>query len=103
MAKKGIPTVHASPAPADATEESKDPSLLQKSAKCTKNWASRTDMRNQGTCGSCWTFSTATTLRAAFIQQHGYDPGKLSTQFLVDCVSRETCQGGVNGCCGGDV
>jgi len=92
-----------SSATAGATKKPKDPSLLQKSAKCTKNWASRTEMRNQGTCGSCWTFSTATTLRAAFIQQHGQDPGKLSTQFIVDCMTRETCQGGVNGCCGGDV
>lgn len=92
-----------SSATAGAAEKPKDPSLLQKSAKCTKNWASRTDMRNQGTCGSCWTFSTATTLRAAFIQQNGYDPGKLSTQFIVDCMKRTNCGDGVNGCCGGDV
>jgi hypothetical protein len=83
--------------------------LNQKSAKrsfavapCTKEWSSRTSMRNQGNCGSCWTFSTATTLRASYIQQHGVDPGKLSTQYLVDCINIENCGDGVNGCCGGN-
>jgi hypothetical protein len=41
-------------------------------------------------------------LRASYIQQHGEDPGKLSTQFLVDCINIETCSDGVNGCCGGN-
>jgi len=71
-------------------------------APCTVEWSSRTSMRNQGTCGSCWAFSTATTLRAAYIQQHGVDPGNLSTQFIVDCMNRTTCSDGVNGCCGGN-
>jgi len=71
------------------------------SPPCTKNWADRGDVRNQGQCGDCWTFSTAETLRAAYIQQFGTDPGRLSTQYIVDCYSSQTCQGGVNGCCGG--
>lgn len=80
------------------------PSLVQTTKMCTKNYASSTTMRNQGNCGSCWAFATATTLRASYIQQHGVDPGKLSTQFIVDCMHpHETCKGGVNGCCGGFV
>lgn len=97
-ADKGHPTVNVV-----SSADTNTTSLLEKPKKCTKNWASRTTMRNQGTCGSCWTFATATTLRAAHIQQHGVDPGKLSTQFIVDCMHRETCSGGVNGCCGGNV
>merc|ERR1719436_1982507 len=68
---------------------------------CNADWSSRTEIRNQGACGDCWTFSTVETLRAAYIQQHNTDPGKLSTQFLVDCMQQTTCSGGVNGCCGG--
>merc|ERR1740129_2011415 len=69
---------------------------------CTVNWASRGQVRNQGKCGSCWTFATAEQLRSAYIQQHGKDPGVLSTQYLVDCMRQTTCNGGVNGCCGGN-
>jgi len=71
-------------------------------APCNKNWASRGEIRNQGSCGDCWAFSTVGQIRSAHIQQHGMDPGRLSTQFLVDCVRQTTCHGGVNGCCGGD-
>lgn len=94
---------------ASASNATNATNLNQKSAKrsvavapCTQEWSKRTSMRNQGNCGSCWTFATATTLRASYIQQHGVDPGKLSTQYLVDCINRETCGDGVNGCCGGN-
>jgi hypothetical protein len=80
-----------------------DSSLLEASLQCTWNWASRLpDVRNQGKCGSCWTYGTAKTLRASYIQQHGEDPGELSTQFIVDCMEKTTCSDGVNGCCGGN-
>eukprot|EP00658_Telonema_sp_P-2_P011833 TRINITY_DN14532_c0_g10_i1.p1 TRINITY_DN14532_c0_g10~~TRINITY_DN14532_c0_g10_i1.p1 ORF type:complete len:593 (+),score=145.04 TRINITY_DN14532_c0_g10_i1:99-1877(+) len=60
------------------------------------------EIRNQGQCGNCWTFSTAETIRFNYIQQHGTDPGQLSSQFITDCMRTTTCSGGVNGCCGGD-
>jgi len=36
------------------------------------------------------------------IEQTGQDPGKLSTQFLTNCMRKTSCSGGVDGCCGGD-
>lgn len=71
---------------------------------CTKTWyfsMKHGSVRNQGQCGDCWAYSVTETIRTAYIQQQGKDPGPLSTQFLVDCMTHTTCQGGVNGCCGG--
>mmetsp|Transcript_58540 Transcript_58540/g.141269 ORF Transcript_58540/g.141269 Transcript_58540/m.141269 type:complete len:521 (+) Transcript_58540:68-1630(+) len=85
------------------TSNTKSVGGISSTAPCTKNWASRGQVRNQGACGDCWAFSTAETVRAASIQQRGFDPGPLSTQYLVDCMmAGQTCQGGVNGCCGGN-
>lgn len=99
-AEKGYPSARILSTP-DAPNSGT--SLLETSAQCTWNWASRLpEVRNQGKCGNCWTFGTAKTLRAAYIQQHGEDPGELSTQFLTDCMEKTTCSDGVNGCCGGD-
>lgn len=70
-------------------------------APCSKSWESRAFVRNQGACGDCFAFSAVETLRAAYIEEHGTDPGRLSTQFIADCQQQQTCSGGVNGCCGG--
>lgn len=75
------------------------------SPPCSKQWyfpLSEGSIRNQGQCGDCWTYSVTETLRTAYYQQSNIDPGALSTQFLVDCMTRTKCQGGVNGCCGGN-
>jgi cathepsin O len=80
-------------------------SLLETSTsvQCTKTWLSRLpEVRNQGSCGNCWTYAIAKNLRSAYIQQHWEDPGELSTQFITDCMEQKTCSDGVNGCCGGD-
>ena len=69
---------------------------VSRRATCSKNWASRNSIRNQGQCGNCWSFSTAETIRSAYTQQHGEDPGELSTQYLTDCMYRPR-----NGCKGG--
>eukprot|EP00931_Biecheleriopsis_adriatica_P088166 TRINITY_DN6253_c0_g1_i4.p1 TRINITY_DN6253_c0_g1~~TRINITY_DN6253_c0_g1_i4.p1 ORF type:complete len:670 (-),score=115.96 TRINITY_DN6253_c0_g1_i4:28-1905(-) len=71
------------------------------SAPCSKSWIFG-EVRNQGKCGDCWTYSASETIRAAYIQQYGTDPGILSTQFIVDCMTKTTCKGGKNGCCGGN-
>lgn len=42
-------------------------------------------VKNQGHCGSCWTFSTTGALEAAFTQKHG-TPANFSEQQLVDCA-----------------
>lgn len=69
---------------------------------CSKTHHNTGDVRNQGSCGQCWTFSVVERLRHAMIEQHGRDPGKLSTQFLTNCLRKTSCSGGVDGCCGGD-
>jgi hypothetical protein len=90
---------------------------------CDQNWITASDKTgktdilplNQGRCGSCWIFSTVETLRMGHITQHGTDPGRLSTQYVVDCFPYSTSefasgspcrnsQGAINGvgpCCGG--
>merc|ERR1711953_349161 len=63
-----------------------------------------TDVKNQGTCGSCWTFSTVVSLEGAMAKATG-NLVSLSEQDLVDCCknvkipsSSETC---CDGCQGG--
>lgn len=52
-------------------------------------------IRDQGQCGSCWTFSTASAVEYAYWKRTGY-LGDLSEQNLVDCVygTAGGCQGG---------
>lgn len=40
---------------------------------------------NQGSCGSCWAFTTATTLESAIAIKGNSSPERLSVQYLVDC------------------
>jgi C1A family cysteine protease len=52
---------------------------------------------NQGTCGSCWAFSTISTLEAAFsIRNKANSTKSLSIQYLVDCDTYNMgCIGGL--------
>lgn len=51
-------------------------------------------IRDQGQCGSCWSFSLTAALLDAWVLS-GKDPGALSEQYLVDCAK------GQYGCGGG--
>lgn len=54
-------------------------------------------VKNQGHCGSCWTFSTTGALEAAYTQKHG-KPANFSEQQLVDCAwafNNMGCGGGL--------
>jgi hypothetical protein len=107
---KGCTKVSHSEAKASlAQKNDKETELIQMKAEqftgtasCSRNWHNNGAVRNQGGCGQCWTFGTAEQLRTSMIEQHGQDPGKLSTQFLTNCMRKTSCSGGVDGCCGGD-
>ncbi|TVU09732.1 hypothetical protein EJB05_43225 [Eragrostis curvula] len=66
----------------------------------TKDWREDgivSPVKNQGHCGSCWTFSTTGALEAAYTQATG-KPISLSEQQLVDCAGRYNnfgCNGGL--------
>jgi len=54
---------------------------------------------NQGSCGSCWTFSASATLESRWAIVNGKPVPKLSEQNLVDCVhtgnsNNDGCKGG---------
>ena len=53
--------------------------------------------RNQGACGSCWTFSSAGAIEGNYAKLQGRPIAFLSTQQLVDCDR------GNSGCNGGDM
>ena len=53
-------------------------------------------MQDQGSCGSCWTFSTTGVLESAYSIDSG-NLVKLSEQMLMDCARNESnysCEGG---------
>ncbi|XP_058108608.1 oryzain gamma chain-like [Magnolia sinica] len=66
----------------------------------TKDWREDgivSPVKNQGHCGSCWTFSSTGALEAAYTQATG-KPISLSEQQLVDCAAAFNnfgCNGGL--------
>ncbi|KAL5572340.1 hypothetical protein UlMin_021937 [Ulmus minor] len=66
----------------------------------TKDWREEgivTPVKNQGSCGSCWTFSTTGSLEAAYKQAFGKEIF-FSEQQLVDCAGAFNnfgCNGGL--------
>ncbi|CAH9145546.1 unnamed protein product [Cuscuta epithymum] len=66
----------------------------------TKDWREAgivSPVKNQGDCGSCWTFSTTGALEAAYAQAFGKNIS-LSEQQLVDCAGAFNnfgCNGGL--------
>jgi C1A family cysteine protease len=84
--------IHAAPA---------DVSTLSGSVDWTTKGAV-TDVKDQGQCGSCWSFSATGAMEGAYKIKYGSMPSKLgfSEQNLVDCDNRHN--GGTDmGCNGG--
>ncbi|XP_048423823.1 thiol protease aleurain-like [Pyrus x bretschneideri] len=73
----------------------------KKKKKKKKNWKEEgivTPVKDQGHCGSCWTFSTTGALEAAYVQEFGKQI-PLSEQQLVDCAgafNNNGCSGGLS-------
>ena len=53
-----------------------------------------TPVKDQGQCGSCWTFSATGALEGAHFKVNG-NLVTLSEQYLLDCSGEGTCTGGV--------
>lgn len=58
-----------------------------------------TPVKDQGNCGSCWTFGTTETVEAWWAQKTG-NLQELSEQFLLDCTPNPNDCGGTGGCQG---
>eukprot|EP00345_Euplotes_harpa_P010226 CAMPEP_0168343396 /NCGR_PEP_ID=MMETSP0213-20121227/16058_1 /TAXON_ID=151035 /ORGANISM="Euplotes harpa, Strain FSP1.4" /LENGTH=351 /DNA_ID=CAMNT_0008350663 /DNA_START=33 /DNA_END=1088 /DNA_ORIENTATION=+ len=51
-----------------------------------------TPVKNQGKCGSCWTFSTVGAMESHYFLRH-HKNGNFSEQQLVDCAGNYDCHG----------
>lgn len=80
-------------------EEAKRLALLPKSV----DWRDQgvvTPVKNQGSCGSCWTFSAAETVESHWAIHTG-SLQELSQQQIASCTSNPENCGGTGGCEGG--
>lgn len=74
--------------------------LTDEALPLSKDWRDEgivSAVKNQGHCGSCWTFSTTGSLEAAYAQAYGKNIS-LSEQQLVDCArafNNFGCNGGL--------
>ena len=59
-----------------------------------------TPVKNQGQCGSCWTFASTETIEAHWALKTG-SLVELSEQFILDCTPNPHECGGTGGCMGG--
>jgi cathepsin L len=69
----------------------------------TVDWRTKnvlTPIKNQGQCGSCWTFASTETLESQWALKTGILQ-ELSEQFILDCTPNPHQCGGTGGCGGG--
>ena len=62
------------------------------------NWVDRgvvTSVKNQGRCGTCWSFSTVAMCESSLILKgEARRDVDLAEQYLLDCTYRSSCSGG---------
>lgn len=72
--------------------------IFNQNKKITYNWNDTgllSPVKNQGSCGSCWAFSTTSALET-FMRINGIRINRLSEQELVDCSEENYgCEGGL--------
>jgi C1A family cysteine protease len=72
--------------------------IFNQNKKITYNWNDTgllSPVKNQGSCGSCWAFSTVSALET-FMRINGVRIDRLSEQELVDCSEENYgCEGGL--------
>jgi len=69
----------------------------------TVDWRTQgviTDVKDQGECGSCWTFGTAETFESYWALETG-ELADMSEQQILDCTANPNQCGGTGGCQGG--
>ena len=59
-----------------------------------------TPVKNQGSCGSCWSFASAEAVESRWFLKTG-ELQELSEQFILDCTPNPHDCGGSGGCGGG--
>jgi hypothetical protein len=75
-----------------------------KTLPASKDWVKEgkvTPVKNQGQCGSCWSFSTTGTFEGAYAIKHQTPPPSYSETYLVDCAI--SGKNGQMGCSGGNM
>lgn len=81
-----------------------DDSILSLPRVAAVDWRTKpgvlTAVKNQGECGSCWTFASVETLESQWFLKTGYTQD-LSEQFVLDCTPNPQQCGGTGGCDGG--
>lgn len=60
-----------------------------------------TDVKDQGNCGSCWSFAATETIESHYALQHNGVLSVLSEQNILSCVANPKQCGGTGGCNGG--
>jgi C1A family cysteine protease len=75
-------------------------SLPTPTTELPKSWDWRdygavSPVKNQGQCGSCWTFSSVGAIESAYAIATNTTALSLSEQEIVDCASKDGCSGGI--------
>ena len=101
-AKRARTPAQASPLTTTATTTATATATATTSNPATKSWINyQTPVKNQGGCGSCWSFSTVEALESHLaISENSTQPLVLSPQTLVDCGTNPKQCGGTGGCGG---